>query len=265
MKLRRQLATSLSALIGPREVPAESAAPAVPAPPATDPPATEEPRQKAAQPIALAATQEPVVRELLETCARSFVGPGRHVRANMMMFSPDGTRRRVHAATAYNMEYDPDRDLEVGATAAASGKAVTERRAAVADLVLLQITAEPAWGMQAAEQAQVRPTLKSILSVPIFNPEDVDGPLLGTLQVDSDLTVEEAGFNRPESSELLQQFADVLSLVLVGMDVRVGDVQAETHRMGPTSRVQNASQVEPGLYVANRSTSIFQLSRSRHS
>ncbi len=110
-----------------------------------------------------------------------------------MTFSPDGTRRRVHAATAYNMEYDPDRDLEVGATAAASGKAVTERRAAVADLVLLQITAVPAWGMQAAEQARVRPTLKSILSVPIFNPEDIDGPLLGTLQVDSDLTVEEAG------------------------------------------------------------------------
>jgi len=63
----------------------------------------------------------------------------------------------------------------------------------------------------------------------------------------------------------LQQFADVLSLVLVGMDVRVGDVRAESHRMGPTSRVQNASQVDPGLYVANRSTSIFQLSKNRHS
>jgi len=264
MKLRRQLATSLSAFIGALEVPAASAAPAVPAP-ATDPFATGGPRQKATRAIALAGTQEPVVRELLETCARSFVGPDRHVRANMMMFSPDGTRRRVHAATAYNMEYDPDRDLEIGATASASGKAVTERRASVADLVLLQITAVPAWGLQAAEQARVRPTLKSILSVPIFNPEDIDGPLLGTLQVDSDLTVEEAGFDRPESSELLQQFADVLSLVLVGMDVRVGDVRAESHRMGPTSRVQNASQVEPGLYVANRSTSIFQLSKHRHS
>ena len=264
MKLCRQLATSLSAFISALEVPAASAAPAVPAP-ATDPFATGGPRPTAARAIALAGTQEPVVRELLETCARSFVGPDRHVRANMMTFSPDGTRRRVHAATAYNMEYDPDRDLEIGATASASGKAVTERRASVADLVLLQITAVPAWGLQAAEQARVRPMLKSILSVPIFNPEDIDGPLLGTLQVDSDLTVEEAGFDRPESSELLQQFADVLSLVLVGMDVRVGDVRAESHRMGPTSRVQNASQVEPGLYVANRSTSIFQLSKNRHS
>jgi hypothetical protein len=265
MKLRRQLATSLSALFSTPDATAAGAAPAVPVPPATDPFATSGSQPRAARPIVLGSAQEPLVRELLETCARSFVGRERHVRANMMTFSPDGTRRQVHAATAYNMEYDPDRDLEIGATAAASGKAVTERRAAVADLVLLQITAVPAWGLQAAEQARVRPTLKSILSVPIFNPEDIDGPLLGTLQVDSDLTVEEAGFDRPESSELLQQFADVLSLVLVGMDVRVGDVPADLPRMGPASRVQNASQVEPGLYVANRSTSIFQLSKNRHS
>jgi hypothetical protein len=163
------------------------------------------------------------------------------------------------------MEYDPDRDLEIGATVAASGRAVTERRAAAADLGLLRITAAPAWGLKAEEQVRVRPTLMSILTVPIFNPEDIDGPLLGSLQVDSDLTVEEAGFTRPESAELLQQFADVLALLLTGVQVRVGDVKTETEKAMPKSRVQNASQVEPGLYVANRSTSIFQLSKSRYS
>lgn len=213
----------------------------------------------------LESKQEITIRELLESCARSFVPRGKHVRANMMTFSPDRTRRRVHTATAYNMEHDPDRELEIGATAAASGRAITERRAAVADLVLLQITATPSWGLQSSEQARVRPTLKSILTVPIFNPEDIDGPLLGSLQVDSDLTVEEAGFNRPESAELLQQFADVLSLLLIGVQVRVGGHKAETMKIVPKSRVQNASQVEPGLYVANRSTSIFQLSKNRYS
>lgn len=213
----------------------------------------------------LESKQEIAIRELLEHCARSFVPHGRHVRANMMTFTSDRTRRKVHTETAYNMEQDPDRDLEIGATAAASGKAVSARRAAVADLGLLQITSAPTWGLQAAEQARVRPTLKSILTVPIFNPEDIDGPLLGTLQVDSDLTVEEAGFTRPESAELLQQFADLLSLLLVGVHVRVGDVKIETVKLMPKSRVQNASQVEPGLYVANRSTSIFQLSKTSYS
>ena len=69
--------------------------------------------------------KETAIRELLESCARSFVARDKHVRANMMTFSPDRTRRRVHAETAYNMDADPDRDLEIGATAAASGKAVT--------------------------------------------------------------------------------------------------------------------------------------------
>jgi hypothetical protein len=213
----------------------------------------------------LESKQEVAIRELLETCARSFVPRDKHVRANMMTFTADRARRQVHAATAYNMDHDPDRNLEVGATAAASGKAVTERRAAVADLGLLRITATPAWGMKTEEQMRVRPTLMSILTVPIFNPEDIDGPLLGSLQVDSDLTVEEAGFTKPESAELLQQFADLLSLLLIGVHVRVADVKTETAKAAPKSRVQNASQVEPGLYVANRSTSIFQLSKDRYS
>jgi len=212
--------------------------------------------------VAFAIPHEAVIRELLAGCARSFVAPGKHVRANMMLFSPDLSRRRVHAATAYNMEKDLDRDLEIRAIAGASGKAVSERRATVADLVLLQITATPAWGLTSAEQARVRRTLKSLVSVPIFNPEDIDGPLLGSLQVDSDLTVEEAGFDRPASAELLQQFADVLALLLIGVPVRLA-AKSDVMRRTPKSRVQNASQVEPGLYVANRSTSIFQLSRNR--
>lgn len=255
MKLRRQLATFLAVL---GEAIGGGPSPAHPQAETHEPP----PMDRA---VWLESRQEIAIRELLETCAHSFVPRDRHVRANMMTFSPDRTRRQVHASTAYNMEHDPDRDLEIGATAAASGKAVAERRAAVADLVLLQITAAPPWGLQASEQARVRPTLKSILTVPIFNPEDIDGPLLGSLQVDSDLTVEEAGFTRPESAELLQQFADVLSLLLIGVQVRVGDVKTETVRAMPKSRVQNASQVEPGLYVANRSTSIFQLSKTRYS
>ena len=205
--------------------------------------------------------QETAIKSLLEKCARAFVPPGRHVRANVMVFTSNGARRKVSRATAFNMENDPDADLEIDATAAASGKAATERRAAVADLVLLRITAVPAWGLRAEQQARVRSTLQSVLSVPVFNPHDVDGPLLGTLQVDSDLTMEEAGFSKPESAELLQQFADVLSLLMIGLPVRIATAMADAVPSAPKSRVQNATQVEPGLYVANATTSIFQLSK----
>ena len=226
------------------------------------PPAAVEPARSAATPPARG--QDAAIKKLIETCARAFVPPGRHVRSNVMTFNAAGTRRHVNSATAFNMETDPDRDLEIDANAAASGRAVTERRAAVADLVLLQITAQPPWELRVDEQARVRPTLKSILSVPIFNPDDVDGPLLGTLQVDSDLTMEEAGFIRPESAELLQQFADVLSLLMIGVNVQLTGATLELPAPAPKTRVQNARQVESGVYVANSTTSIFQLSKGKY-
>jgi hypothetical protein len=212
------------------------------------------------------AGQEPAIRRLLEMCARAFVPGGRHVRANIMTFTADGLRRRVNRATAFNMAEDPDADLEIAATAGASGKAVRFRRAAIADLTLLQITSVPPWGLSADEQAHVRPKLRSILSVPIFHPVDVNH-VLGTLQVDSDLTVEEAGFNQPEAAELMQQFADVLSLIMIGIPVKLGAATfpSATPTLLSHSRVQNATQVEAGIYVANSSTSIFLISRAGES
>jgi hypothetical protein len=206
--------------------------------------------------------QAAAIRQLLESCARAFVPGGRHVRANIMTFTKDGLRRKVNRATAFNMADDPDDGLEIDAAAGASGKAVTYRRAAVADLTLLQITSVPPWGLSAEEQAHVRPRLKSILSVPIFHPVDVNSRLLGTLQVDSDLTVEQAGFNKPEAAELMQQFADVLSLIMIGIPVQLGEASIPASSQISHSRVQNATQVEAGIYVANSSTSIFLISRS---
>jgi hypothetical protein len=238
--------------------------PADPGPlPATEPTPTTAP--EASQAGSPDIVQETAISQLLETCARAFVPDGRHVRANVMTFTADGRRRTVQRATAFNMAGDSDADLEMGATAGASGKAVLYRRAAVADLTLLQITSVPPWGLSADEQAHVRPKLKSILSVPIFHPVNANGPLLGTLQVDSDLTVEQAGFNKPEAAELMQQFADVLSLMMMGIPVQLGDAAVTSASPMSHSRVQNATQVEPGMYVANSSTSIFLISRASDS
>ena len=237
----------------PRAADSESAARADPTP---------APAPEASLESGPALGQEAAIRQLLERCARAFVPNGRHVRANVMTFTADGRRRKVNRTTAFNMTGDPDADLEIDTTAGASGKAVRFRRAAVADLTLLQITAVPAWGLSADEQSHVRPKLKSIISVPIFHPVDANSQLLGTLQVDSDLTVEQAGFNKPEAAELMQQFADVLSLMMIGIPVQLGDAAIPAATVMSHSRVQNATQVEAGIYVANSSTSIFLISRA---
>ena len=268
MAIRRQLADlliRLAAALTPGAAPPErdQTAPAPPAmaesgpePPVPAPPQTPDRRTVSD------TARDDAIRHLLEACAQAFVPGGRHVRANIMTFTADRLRRVVNRDTAFNMEGDSDAGLEIAASAGASGKAAIFRRAAVADLTLLQVTAVPTWGLTATEQARVRPHLRSILSVPIFNPENGNGPLLGTLQVDSDLTVEEAGFNQPEAAELMQQFADVLSLIMAGIPVRLGEVAVPARSPMSHSRVHNATQIEAGIYLANASTSIFTIARS---
>ena len=69
-------------------------------------------------------------------------------------------------------------------------------------------------GSDDAEKAKVRPSLKSILSVPVFNSADPDGSLLATLQIDSDLGLAESGFDQEEQWHTAERFADVVSLLL---------------------------------------------------
>ena len=157
---------------------------------------------------------EDCLRRLLETCAHSFGYPGVHVRVNIMKFTEDRARRRVDARTAFNMETDPDADLEIDATAGVSGQVVVNRRAAFGDISLPLQPGGPDWGLRASEKARIRPSLLTILSVPVFNPADPAGPLLATLQIDSDETLDEIGFDQEDQREVAERFADVVSLLL---------------------------------------------------
>lgn len=157
---------------------------------------------------------EDCLKRLLETCAHSFGYPAVHVRVNIMTFTEDRTRRRVDARTAFNMDTDPDADLEIDATAGVSGQVVVNRRAAFGDISLPLQPGGPDWGLRASEKARIRPSLLTILSVPVFNPADPAGPLLATLQIDSDETLDEIGFDLEDQREVAERFADVVSLLL---------------------------------------------------
>jgi len=112
------------------------------------------------------------------------------------------------------MDKDPDYDLEMDATAGVSGQVVVSRRPTIGDISLPLQPGGPDWGLREAEKARVRPTLKSILSVPVFNPTDTDGDLLATLQIDSDVPLAESGLGDEQKREVAQRFADVVSLLL---------------------------------------------------
>ena len=153
------------------------------------------------------------IKKALAACGASYGSSDRHVRVNIMLLTSAG-RRRVDADTAFNMDSDPDRDLELDATAGVSGEAFVHRVPTYGDLALALQPGGPTWGLRDGERARVRKSLKSILSVPLFNPDDPEGPLLGTLQVDSDLAIAEIEFDRVERRAVAERFADVVALLL---------------------------------------------------
>jgi hypothetical protein len=112
------------------------------------------------------------------------------------------------------MDSDPDLDLELDATAGVSGQAVLHRKPAFGDISIPLQPGGPDWGLRDSEKAKVRQTLKSIRSVPVFDRGNPEGPLLATLQIDSDLPLDESGYDHEEKWRLAERFADVVALLL---------------------------------------------------
>jgi hypothetical protein len=152
-----------------------------------------------------------VIQKVHTALAQSCGYPDRHVRVNVMLPDPSRHRRRVDAATAFNMAGDADHDLEIGVTAGVSGLAWMRRKGQIGDLTIAPLVGGPDWGLTEPEQKKVRATLKTVLSVPIFDPNDAHGPLVGTLQVDSDHSTEELGWNDATVARA-QTVADVVGL-----------------------------------------------------
>jgi hypothetical protein len=155
-----------------------------------------------------------VTRKLLATLATWFKHIDPKVRTNIMAVSPDGRRRTVQSDTAHNMADDPDDGLEIDFSAGVSGRAARLRKPSFGDLRYSPSPGHPDWGLTLAEQGRIRPSLKSILSVPIFNPDNPEGTLIGTLQVDSDEPMDKIFENAEKVEYVVTAFADALALLL---------------------------------------------------
>jgi len=154
-----------------------------------------------------------VIQKVLTSLAQQCGYPERHVRANIMLPDPSRRTRKVDTKTAFNMDGDPDRDLEISATTGVSGHAWNRRRGQIGDLMILSQDAGPDWGLTDDEQAKIREHLSTILSVPIFDPGDSHGPLIGTLQVDSDCPNSVLAWNDATVARA-QTVSDVIALHL---------------------------------------------------
>src|SRR4051794_26285468 len=109
MAIRRRLADLLVSVAGALN-PVSQAVDRVETAPVPQSPV---PARAAPLPTASDEARDTGIRQLLEVCAFAFVPGGQHVRANIMTFTADRLRRVVNRDTAFNMEGDPDADLEI--------------------------------------------------------------------------------------------------------------------------------------------------------
>lgn len=141
----------------------------------------------------LAPRNPRVLAMMLKEAAELFIkqsGFDAQVRTNLALLSSRATLRIV---AGHNMDQDADDRLEFELDASACGECWTKHDLVVFDVGRYLRAKAPIPGLSKYQQALVRPTLSTILSVPIFDPtkfsaarEDVFNPLIGILNFDSD-------------------------------------------------------------------------------
>jgi NTE family protein len=141
----------------------------------------------------LAPRNPRVLAMMLKEAAELFIreaGFDEHFRTNLALPTSRDTLRIV---AGHNMEEDADDRLEFELDVGACGECWTKHDIVVLDVGDYLRSKAPIPGLNKYQQALVRPTLSTIMSVPIFDParfsevrEDGFNPLIGILNFDSD-------------------------------------------------------------------------------
>jgi NTE family protein len=107
-----------------------------------------------------------------------------NVRTHIML--PTGRNKTRIIVFQYNMDNDPDQDLELSEDGGCSGKCWIEKLPTYADLVDAGTGDNyKKWKMTKQEQSKVKPDRRTMLSIPIFSPGSQER-LIGVLSGDSD-------------------------------------------------------------------------------
>ena len=116
------------------------------------------------------------------------------VRAQVML--PTGNGKRI-VVYQYNMDNDPDQDLDLAEDAGATGNTWAKREPTIADLedAAREQNYAIQWKMTQEQQAKIRKDRKAMLCVPIFDrvsvgtAERLKDSLIGTLSADTNLSL----------------------------------------------------------------------------
>jgi len=171
-------------------------------------------------------TYRKCIDELLEVAAVSMLaaaGKQRDgsIRVNIMLLHKKTQTLRIYYQYGF-LDTDQDRLINIPINAGCAGQAWLRRCATVADPTQLFSTNPAQWGLPQAEIDKIRPTLRSIFSVPILKTDSsiddtADNICIGVLNFDSEHTIEEMKFEDLQVHLVGFGFAQMLLLFLEAM------------------------------------------------
>ena len=172
------------------------------------------------------ATYERCINELLEVAAVSMLAAAGEqrdgsIRVNIMLLHKKTQTLRIYYEYGF-LNTDKDRLINIPINAGCAGQAWMRRCATVADPTQLFATNPAQWGLPQAEIDKIRPSLKSIFSVPILKTDatiddTADNTCIGVLNFDSEHTIEEMRFKELQVQLVGFGFARMLLLFLEAM------------------------------------------------
>lgn len=144
--------------------------------------------------------------------------PKVHLRINIAL-PVEPSKQKLRILYSYNMDNDTDDRLELSINGGAIGKCWQTLNPVLVDMEQAKKTFETDWRMNKYQQALVRPTLKTLISMPIFDPISLDtykngdkNVILAVLSMDSDhdLLNEFTELSRKASGEI-RELVDLFS------------------------------------------------------
>jgi len=154
--------------------------------------------------------QKSLVSSILESASKSLIYPNLdlHIRA-IVTVCDNKTNKRVTCYN-YNTESDPERVAEFEKEFGVTGEAFTKK-----SVVLKQLKATHHKDYDTRTQNNVLPQIKTVLAAPILKSNNTEDEPFGILAFDSMQTIQELYWNKREIRTIAQEWADILSEILV--------------------------------------------------
>jgi hypothetical protein len=137
-----------------------------------------------------------------------------HLRVNVIMRT---NLDRLRLLYCHNMDNDADDRMEFGVGEGAAGECWARHDPVLCDMEDARASFRTRWKMTKYQQAMIRPTIKSLLCVPIFDQRQFDpqrdnkqNPMIGILSLDSDEDLLEP-FSRREIQQIAVDHAKMVA------------------------------------------------------